>query len=250
MVNANEWLDEKIPKLQRAQATHLTICRQCQNGHTPYQNGCSYCKNINPNNFSNPPKYHFDNTILEGELDLNDFVNLQYLYVYGVGPDQDQQQKLINIKIDKCNKLTTLQFNNLPFSKITVGENKQLIADHNRLKNQVEKLTSMIRNIKGFSLGDIKAATKKMQEENLEYQVAIIKSKLTEDCQLLLETLLEAQQEVLQNDSTFARKQLEKFKNRLSDEITAEEIQELLGKIVEINELEVQLNNLKIQGNK
>ncbi|RIB26261.1 hypothetical protein C2G38_2065374, partial [Gigaspora rosea] len=175
------------------------------------------------------------------ELDLNDFVNLQFLFVHGSGPDQDQQQKLINLKIDKCNNLKHIQFNNLPFSKITVGENKQLITDHNRLKNHVEKLISIIRNLGGFSLGDIKAATKKMQEENLEYQVAVIKSKLTEDCQLLLETLLEAQQEVLQNDNTFARNQLEKFKKRLSNEITAEEIQELLGKIAEINELEVRL---------
>ncbi|CAG8842064.1 12406_t:CDS:1, partial [Gigaspora margarita] len=52
--------------------------------------------------------------------------------------------------------------------------------------------------------------TKKMKEENLEYQVVIIKSKLTEDYQLSLETLLEAQQEVSQNDTAFARKQLEK----------------------------------------
>ncbi|KAF0472438.1 hypothetical protein F8M41_025010 [Gigaspora margarita] len=176
-----------------------------------YQNGCNYCNIINPNNNSKPPTYQFYNTLLEGELDLNDFVNLQHLHVGGTGPGQDQQQKL---------------------------------------KNQVEKLTSIIRNIRGFSIGDIKAATKKMQEEKLEYQVAVIKSKLTEDCQLLLETLLEAQQEVLQNDSTFARNQLEKFKKRLSNEITAEEIQELLSKVVEINELEVQLNNLKFQENK
>ncbi|CAG8707662.1 41430_t:CDS:1 [Gigaspora margarita] len=250
MVNANKWLDEKIPKNERAQAAYLFIYRQCKNGHTPYQNGCNYCNNINPNNTSQPPTYQFYNTLLEGELDLNDFVNLQHLQVGGTGPGQDQQQKLINLKIDKCNNLRYLQIDKFPFSKIAVGENKQLITDHNRLKNQVEKLTSIIRNIRGFSIGEIKAATKKMQEEKLEYQVAVIKSKLTEDCQLLLETLLEVQQEVLQNDSNFARKQLEKFKKRLSNEITAEEIQELLGKIMEINELEVQLNNLKIQGNK
>ncbi|CAG8651734.1 hypothetical protein C2G38_2046639 [Gigaspora rosea] len=244
MVNANEWLDEKILKNQRAQVTHLYIYGQCQYNHTTYQNGCNCCNNRN--NVSNPPQYQFYNAILEGELDLNDFANLQYLYVYGAGPGQDQQQKLTNLKIDKCNKLFQLQFNNPPFSKIM----EQIITDRNRLKSQVEKLTSIIRNIKGFSLGDIKAANKKMQEENLEYQVVVIKSKLTEDCQLLLETLLETQQEVLQNDNIFARKQLEKFKKRLSNVINAEKIQELLGKIVEINELEVQLNNLKIQENK
>ncbi|KAF0472442.1 hypothetical protein F8M41_025014 [Gigaspora margarita] len=223
MVNANEWLNEKIPKLQRAQATHLTIYRQCQSGHTTYQNSCNYCKNTN--NVSSPPQYQFYNVILEGELDLNDFANLQCLYVNGAGPGQDQQQKLTNLKIDKCNKLIQLQFNNTPFSKIM----EQLFTDRDRLKSQVEKLTNIIRNIKSFSLGDIKAATKKMQEANLEYQVVIIKSKLTEDYQWLLENLLEAQQEVLQNDNTFARKQLEKVKKRLSNVITAEEIQELLA---------------------
>ncbi|CAG8524867.1 hypothetical protein C2G38_2138394 [Gigaspora rosea] len=207
MENANEWLNERIPKLQRVQATHLFIYRQCQNGHSIYQNDCNYCND--KMNFKYPPQYQFYSAFFEGELDLKDFVNLQHLDVYGTGPDQDQ---IINLKIDKCNKLTHLQFNFLPFSKITVGENKQLIANHNMLKNQVEKLTSIFRNIKDFSLVDIKEATKKMQEENLEHQVAVIKSKLTEDCQLLLETLLEAQQEVLQDDNIFARNQLEKFK--------------------------------------
>ncbi|KAF0520296.1 hypothetical protein F8M41_016424 [Gigaspora margarita] len=157
-------------------------------------------------------------TLLEGELDLKDFVNLQYLYVYGAGPGQDQQQKLTNLKIDKCNKLTSLQCNNPPISKITVGENKQLITD----------------------------LAKKIEEENLEHQVSVTKSKFNEDYKLWLDILLETQQEVLQNDNTFARKQLEKIKKRLSTVLTTEEIQELLGKVVEINELEIQLKNLKI----
>ncbi|CAG8815370.1 1038_t:CDS:2, partial [Gigaspora rosea] len=74
MVNANKWLDEKIPKNQRAQATLLQIYRQCQNGHSTYQNG---------------------------ELDVNDFVNLQNLYFSSCGQGQDQQQKLTILKIDK-----------------------------------------------------------------------------------------------------------------------------------------------------
>ncbi|CAG8744110.1 16209_t:CDS:1 [Gigaspora rosea] len=247
MVNANEWLDEKIPKNQRAQATQLHIYRQCQNGHTTYQNGCSYCNNRNPNNYTSPPQYQFYNTLLEGELDLNDFVNLQYLYVYGCGQGQDQQQKLTNLKIDKCNKLIYLYFYYPPASNITIGEDKQLITDRNMFKSQVEKLISVIRNIKGLNLGDLKSAAKKIEEENLEQQVSVTKNKLNEDYQLWLDILLETQQEVLQNDSAFARKQLEKVKNRLSNVLTAEEIQELLGKKVEINELEIQLNNLKIQ---
>ncbi|CAG8621630.1 29513_t:CDS:1 [Gigaspora margarita] len=247
MVNANEWLNEKIPKHQRAQATNLTIYRQCQNGHTTYKNGWHYCNN--KNNISNPPQYQFYSTLLEGELDLNDFVNLQYLYIYGAGPGQDQQQKLTNLKIDKCNKLISLQCNNPPISKIAIGETKQLIADRNRLKSQVEKLTSAIRNIKGFNPGDLKLVAKKIEEENLEHQVSVTKNKFDEDFKLWLDILLETQQEVLQNDNTFARKQLEKIKKRLSTVLTAEEIQELLGKVVEINELEIQLKNLKIQKN-
>ncbi|CAG8483770.1 12845_t:CDS:1 [Gigaspora margarita] len=245
MVNANVWLDEKIPKNQRAQATNLQIYRQCQNNHTTYQNGCNYCNN--KNNISNPPQYQFYSTLLEGELDLNDFVNLQYLYIYGAGRGQDQQQKLTSLKIDKCNKLVYLYFLHPPASNITIGEDKQLITDHNMHKSQVEKLISVIRNIKGLNLGDLKSAAKKIEEENLEQQVSVTKRKLNEDYQLWLDILLETQQEVLQNDSAFARKQLEKVKNRLSNVLTAEEIQELLGKKVEINELESQLNNLKIQ---
>ncbi|KAF0472435.1 hypothetical protein F8M41_025007 [Gigaspora margarita] len=239
MVNANEWLNEKIPMNQRAQATGLWIYRQCQRGHTTYQNGCNYC--IDKNNTLISPQYQFHSTLLEGELDLNDFINLQSLDING------GQQNLTSLKIDKCNKLTSLRINNdnNPVSILS----KPLITDRDRSKVQVEKLTNIIRNIKGLGLSDIKLATKKMEEENLEYQVTVIKSKLTEDCQLWLETLLEAQREVLQNDNAFARKQLEKIKKRLSNELTAEKIQELLGKIVEINELEVQLNNLKIQEN-
>ncbi|KAF0504376.1 hypothetical protein F8M41_019552 [Gigaspora margarita] len=263
MVNANEWLDEKIPENRRAQATHLQIYRQCPSGHATYKNGCNYCNNRNPNNYSSPPNYH---TLLEGELNLNDFVNLQCLYVCGTGQGQDQQQKLTNLKIDKCNRLMYLQFNNTPLSNITIGgneqliidRNKQLITDRDRLKSQVEKLTNAILNIKGFNPGDLKLMAKIIEEENLEHQISITKSKfneeyqlrkseLNEDYQLWLDILLETQQEVLQNDNAFARKLLAKVKNRLSNVLTAEEIQELLGKKVEINELEIQLNNLKIQ---
>ncbi|CAG8755266.1 12594_t:CDS:1 [Dentiscutata erythropus] len=247
MVNANEWLNEKIPKDQRAQAAQLHIYKNCQNGHTTYSNGCNYCNNRNKNPHSGPPNYQFYNTTLEGELDLNDFVNLQYLYLHGTGQGQKQQQMITNLKIDKCNKLIYLQIWNTPASNIKVGEYKQLIADCNRLKSQVEELTSVIRNIKGSNVGDLKLAAKKVEEKNLENQVSVTKSKLNEDYQLWVDLLLDTQQEVLQNDNAFARKQLEKVKKRLSSVLTAEEIQELLGKIVEINELEIQLNNIKIQ---
>ncbi|CAG8794854.1 20312_t:CDS:1, partial [Dentiscutata erythropus] len=86
MVNANEWLNENIPKNQRAQTTGLYIYSQYRGGY-----------NIN----QGPPNYQFYNTTLEGELDLNDFVNLQQLNIGSVGQDQDQQQKITHLKIDK-----------------------------------------------------------------------------------------------------------------------------------------------------
>ncbi|CAG8514228.1 230_t:CDS:2 [Dentiscutata heterogama] len=207
MVNASEWLNQKIPKDQRAQATQLRIYRQCQSGHTKYYNGCNYCNNRNQNPHSGPPSYQFYNTILEGDLDLGDFVNLQQLYIYGVGQGRNQQQ-ILNLNIDKCNSLTRLEIHNT-------------------------QSVNIIRNTQGLS--DLKLA---IEETNLEYQIAVTKSKLNEDHQLWLDLLLDTQQEALQNDSTFSRKQLEKVKNKLSNVLTTEEIQGLLRKKLEINELE------------
>ncbi|CAG8546734.1 2866_t:CDS:1 [Scutellospora calospora] len=143
MVNANEWLNEKIPVNQRAQATSLYIYRQCQSGHTVHQNNCNNC--VNKNNCSTAPTFQFYNTVLEGELDLNDFVNLQQLSICGTGQGQDQQQKLTSLKIDKCNKLDrlTINFNNTSLNNL-FGENN---SNFNRVKSQVERLTSIIRNV-------------------------------------------------------------------------------------------------------
>ena len=62
-----------------------------------------------------------------------------------------------------------------------------------------------------------------------------------------METLLETQQEILQKSNSFARKQLERAKKVLTKKLSVEEIEVLLGKTIEINELENQLNNLQIQ---
>ncbi|CAG8805187.1 23548_t:CDS:2, partial [Dentiscutata erythropus] len=180
----HEWLNQKIPKSQREQTTQLRIYRYCRSGHTTYYNGCNNCNNRNQDPHSGPPIYQFYNTILEGDLDLGDFVNLQQLYIYGV---QNQNQDL-NLKIDKCNSLTRLEIHNT-------------------------QSVNIIRKTQDLSF----------------------------------DLLIDTQQEVLQNDGTFSRKQLEKVKNKLSNVLTIEGIQELLRKKVEINDLEVQLNNLKIR---
>ncbi|CAG8802142.1 21971_t:CDS:1 [Gigaspora margarita] len=262
MVNANEWLNANIPENQRAQAKNLYIHRR------------NYQTKITKH-----PNYHFDNIFLEGELNLDDFVNLQKLSIEGIGQGLDEQQKLTGLKIDKCKELTSLTINYTTLTQLNIRENtilqdvnlkgnklghlslnnkvkyqnfdlsnnQQLIFDDDRLKSQVERLISLIRNVKSTNFNDLKLEMKKIEEENFEYQLAVTKNRLSEEKRSLLEILLETQQEVLQNDNTFARKLLEKVKKDLSDVLTAEEIQDFLGKKVEINELEIQLNDLKIR---
>ncbi|CAG8700245.1 5640_t:CDS:1 [Cetraspora pellucida] len=281
MVNASEWLNQKIPKNQRAQATSLYIYVQCQSGHNvnAYNYNCTYCTNPNQyqNNNSTPPTYQFYNVILESELNLNDFINLQQLFIQGNG---QQQHKLTNLKIDKCNKLTTLTItyttlNNLnikensalqnvnltynqlghlslcsepKYQNLNLGYNQKIVFDSDdKSKDQVKRLIGAIRKVKSTGIVDLKLVAKKIEEEILEYQLAVTKDKLSKDNQSWLELLLETQEEVLQNDNTFARKLLEKVKKQLSDVLTAEEIQDFLGKKVELNELEIQINGLKIQ---
>ncbi|RIB26258.1 hypothetical protein C2G38_2163837 [Gigaspora rosea] len=198
MVNANEWLNAKIPLDQRTRVTHLHIYKECQSGHVTHHDDCNYCNGKIPSQHSGPQHYRFYSTVLEGELDLNDFINLRQLYIISTGQDQDQQQQLTDLRINKCNKLTDLQISNTPISNITIEEPK-------RLESQVEKSTS----IRSSSLDDIKLATKKMKKENLENQsFSKPRLQLNEDCQFLLETLIEAQQ-VLQNNNAFTRKQSE-----------------------------------------
>ncbi|CAG8621668.1 29515_t:CDS:2 [Gigaspora margarita] len=73
-------------------------------------------------------------------------------YVYGSGSSQDQQQKLTN-----------LLFNNPPFSKLTVGENKQPITDRNMLKSQ-ENLESQVAAIKSKKRLSNMIAVEEIQE--------------------------------------------------------------------------------------
>lgn len=84
MTNVIEWLNEKIPEDQRAQVTCLHICGKCQNEHDTYDYYCTSCPNSSQDNISSPPIYKFSNTILEGELNLNSFVNLEELRIAGV----------------------------------------------------------------------------------------------------------------------------------------------------------------------
>ncbi|CAG8774173.1 21902_t:CDS:2, partial [Racocetra persica] len=162
------------------------------------------------------------------ELDLNDFVNLRVLYIEGIEQNKEQQQKLTKLKVDKCIKLTEITINHTTLGYLSL----------------VERLTSLIQDTKVINLGDLKLELKKIEEENFNYTLDAAKSNLDENYQLWLENLVEAHQEVLQNNSTYARKQLEKCKKKLAEVLTDEEIQDILGKRAEINELETQLNNI------
>ncbi|CAG8494830.1 2420_t:CDS:1 [Racocetra fulgida] len=250
MVNAREWLNEKIPEDQRARVTHLHIYGYSATQHV-----------------SAVPTNKFNNITLEGELNLNSFVNLEELCI--AGNSSSKQQKLTSLKIDKCNKLTTLTItyttlgylslpNRANYKNINLSNIPQIMFDDNILKNQVERLINTVRNVKSTDISDLKLEAKKIEEEYLEYQLATVKDKfkhqfvvtnenLNKDNQSWLEVLVEAQQEVLQGSNAFARKLIEKIKKQLSNALTDEEIQNILGKKVEINELEIQIKNLKIQ---
>ncbi|CAG8844752.1 43118_t:CDS:1, partial [Gigaspora margarita] len=170
----------------------------------------------------------------------------------------DQQQKLTRLNIDKCINLTQISINHTTLGCLSLGckpnlrsinfiGNKRLIFCDNILKNQVERLTNLILTTKNVSLNDLKIEIKKVKEENLKCQLDITKSNLNEDNKLWLDSLLEAQHEVLHSNSTYARKQLERCKNKLSEVLTVEEIRDILGNTVEINEMVAQLNKLTLK---
>ncbi|CAG8738696.1 36669_t:CDS:1 [Racocetra persica] len=227
MVNANEWLNNKIPADKRKPITHFNI------------NSCTGCSSVGTTNIN----YY---GILEGELDLNEFVSLKELYITG---DGNQQQKLTSLKVDKCTKLTNITINFTTLGYLYFGSkpnlvsanfsrNKRLNFCDNDLKNQVGKLTTLI-----LITDDLKLETKKIKEKSLEYHLDVIRNGLDKANQLWLESLQDTQEEVLRSNSAYARKQLERCKNGLSEVLTDEEIQDILGKIIEINELGTQLNN-------
>ncbi|CAG8774624.1 8240_t:CDS:1 [Dentiscutata erythropus] len=222
-------------------------------------NYCQICNTNDQNNCSYAPDYYFYNVILEGDLDLNEFVNLKILYIEGTEQDKKQQQKLTSLKIDKCINLTHITINNTTLGCLSLGckpklqstnffGNKQLIFRDSILKNQIEKLSGLILNTtKNISLNDLRLEIKKIEEENLKCLIDSTKSNLDESNQSWLDSLLEAQQEVLHSNNAYARNQLDRCKNMLNKVLTVEDIQDILGKLIEINELETQLNKASLK---
>ncbi|CAG8789802.1 5828_t:CDS:1, partial [Dentiscutata erythropus] len=196
--------------------------------------------------------YCFYNVNLEGELDLNDFVNLNELYIFGVGQDKNKLQKLTSLMVNKCTKLTKITINYTTLGYLSLGSkpklqsvsftsNRQIYFCDHVLKDQIGKLNSLILSKDN---SDLKLEAKKVNEECLEYQLSLAKSNMDESNQLWLESLVDSQKEVLHNNSAYARKQLERCKKILTEVLSAEEIQDILGKMIEINELETQSNKL------
>ncbi|RIB29452.1 hypothetical protein C2G38_1133617 [Gigaspora rosea] len=148
----------------------------------------------------------------------------------------DEHQNLTTLKIDNCAKLNEIKINYTTLGHLSLGSkpnlssadffgNKGLVFCDNSLKNHVERLTCMILTAKDVNLDDLKFAIKK---ESFKYHLHVFKSNLDATNLLSLENFLEAQQEILQ----------------LSKVLTAKEIQDILGKTREINELKTQLNKL------
>ncbi|CAG8715120.1 4448_t:CDS:2 [Dentiscutata erythropus] len=193
MVNANEWLDKKIPADEREKSTALCVYRQickCSNYH---DNRYTHPTDEDQSNPGTAPQYHFYNVILEEELNLNDFVNLNELRIEGTGQDNDKVQKLTSLKVDNCTKLTKITINNTTLGYLSLGSkpklqsanfagNKWLNFCDNVLKNQVGKLTSLILTKDN---SDIKLEAKK------------------------LESLVDSQKDILRNNSAYARKTIE-----------------------------------------
>ncbi|CAG8569921.1 14412_t:CDS:2 [Racocetra fulgida] len=270
MVNANEWLNKKIPTNERGRAETLNIYSKCQ---CKFENILQYGQPA-----TNSPSFE---PFGAAQLDLNDFVNLKKLFIEGI-EQNNQQQKLTKLKVDKCIQLTDITIKHTTLGFISIGSkpnlqyalfsgNKQISfcdrvfnyrgvlnnqgdnvfnSQEEILKKQVARLTSLIQSTKATNLNNLKSELKKIKEETFEYQLKIIKSRLNDDYQFWLESLVEAHQEVLKVNSPFARKQLEQSKKKLAEVLTGEEIQDILGKKVEINELETQLNNIKKSSSK
>src|ERR1044072_1290371 len=98
-VNAQTWLNGKFPN-QEAKNKVNQLFIYLQNG-TDNNGGQNYC---------------FYNTQLEGELNLSDFVNLNYCLING----SSNHHKLSSLKLNNCSKLNNfyLQYND---GQLSVG---------------------------------------------------------------------------------------------------------------------------------
>ncbi len=91
MVNVQTWLNEKFPN-EEAKKKVNKLCIYTSNG----------------TEFNNGQNCHFYNTKLEGELDLSDFINLNYCCISNYSIIASNYHKLNLLKLDDCSRLNQL----------------------------------------------------------------------------------------------------------------------------------------------
>ena len=271
MVNAQEWLNTNIPD-NRNQVKNLHIYQQ-QNQKTEYRHGYNHTYYDNsPVIDTSNQSYTYYNALLEGELDLNEFVNLEQLSIHGI--DKNQKQQLTNLKINKCVNLNNLSVNHTTLTELDLSNNFRLATinkdseinlyvplvenlrkEREQIQSQVKKLINLVQKESNNSV--LKSETQEIIQENLDCQLAcekkelewlvkVAKNRLDENQQEWLDTLLETQIELLQNSSLFARNQLGKVKKILAKGLAGEEIDTFCRKQGEIVELEKKIAKLQI----
>ncbi|CAG8679324.1 1453_t:CDS:1 [Ambispora leptoticha] len=134
MVNAQQWLNSKFPN---------------QDAKRKIKQLYIYATNSTDNN--NNGNYYFYNVQLEGELNLEEFCNLEYIQIQGNSSNLNNYQKLTSLKIANCRKLRTfyLYYNN---SQFTMDGSKALTTlylqhcqnlTNLQLSEQLSKLTNL-----------------------------------------------------------------------------------------------------------
>lgn len=135
-------------------------------------------------------------------------------------------------------------------------ENKY-INHINQIKRQLKELKTEVLNYKKSELiqlvNEIKSKLKKPRTIQMYFERnnnKVIGYDPDWEAHRQLDILLESQRKCLQEPNASSREQLGKSKEFLEKKLTSEEIQILLGKRIEINELEKQLESLQIQESK
>jgi hypothetical protein len=109
MVKAQQWLNEMFPsQLGKEKVKKLCICL------------------IGGTDKFEQTDYEFSNTELEGELDLNEFKNLEDLTFWGNGVGQLQQ--ITNLKINQCSKLQRLYIDCTNLSELNLRSNQKITS--------------------------------------------------------------------------------------------------------------------------
>ncbi|CAI2166837.1 17593_t:CDS:1 [Funneliformis geosporum] len=156
--------------------------------------------------------------------------------------DLSKNTKLVNLQKDAGTDLYTTFMGNL---NETIEELKK---EKEQAQRQLKSLIDIIKPNNSFANTSLKSEVEKIEEENLtqklenmkielEKLIGDAKKYLNEDLREWLETLLEAQLEILKTNNPFAKKQLEKAERILTKELPADELRKILDKQKEVKSL-------------